>query len=381
MKKKLIIGITAEPSVDLLNGQLDYFIKKGYEVYLMAPDAPRVTKFCAEENAPLLPIKIERTISPWKDLKSLFQIIGIFRKIKPDIVNLGTPKVSLVGMMAAKITGVPLRIYTCRGFRFEHEKGKMKSFLIFLEKIIASCSHKVICISNSVKDLGMKEGIFPDEKTVHIAKGSSNGINLTLFDPNAIDREKAAAAKQEYQLEGCFVFGYVGRIVDRKGIKELYHAFDKYYKENDKARLLMIGRPFWDQIADPQLIEDYNNHPGIVMAGMKPQPEVPLYLSLMDVFVLPAWWEGFGNVLIQAAAMGVPIISTKATGCMDAVSDGFNGRLINPYSEGELVNMLRYFYQHQPEIKQMGINGIEWAKNFRPEIIWEGMDEIYSTVK
>ncbi len=379
MKKKLIVGITAEPSVDLLNGQLDYFIKKGYEVYLMAPEAPRVTKFCAEENVPLLAIKIERDISPWKDLKTLFQIIRVFRKIKPDVVNLGTPKVSLLGMMAAKITGVPFRIYTCRGFRFEHESGKKRSFLISLEKIIAKCSHKIICISNSVKQLGMDEGIFKDEKAFTIAKGSSNGINLSLFDPSAIDKARAEQERREYKLEGCFVFGYVGRIVERKGIKELYHAFDAYYKENDKARLLMIGRPFWDQIRDTQLIEKFNNHPGIVMAGMKPQTEVPLYLSLMDVFVLPAWWEGFGNVLIQAAAMGIPVISTKATGCMDAVSDGFNGRLINPYSEPELIDMLRYFYEHQTEAKQMGRNGIEWAKNFRPEIIWEGIDKVYSS--
>jgi glycosyltransferase involved in cell wall biosynthesis len=378
--KKLIIGITAEPSVDLLNGQLKYFLKEGYDVYLMAPKTPRVEAFLEEEKAKLLPITIERTISPLKDLKTLFQIIKILNKIKPDIVNLGTPKVSLLGMMAAKITGVPLRIYTCRGFRFEHEKGFTRSFLIMLEKVTAACAHKVICISNSVRDLGMKEGIFKFEKTVHIAKGSSNGINLELFNPDKINESDVARLKQQYKLEGKYIFGFVGRIVDRKGIAELYTAFDNYYRKNNNVRLLMVGRPFWDQVKDTGLIEKYNTHPGIIMTGVIPQKEIPLYLRLMDVFVLPAWWEGFGNVLTQAAAMGVPIISTDATGCKDAVSNGYNGKLINPYSVSELENMMEYFYNNPEEVKQMGRHGIEWAKNFSPEIIWGGMDDLYKTV-
>lgn len=379
--KKLIIGITAEPSVDLLNGQLKHFLKEGYDVYLMAPKTPRVEAFLEEEKAKLLPITIERTISPIKDLKTLIEIVRILRKINPDIVNFGTPKVSLLGMLAAKITKVPLRIYTCRGFRFEHEKGFTRSFLIALEKVTAACAHKVICISNSVRDLGIKEGIFKFEKTVHIAKGSSNGINLNLFNPANINKQDIDRLRVEYELDGTYVFGFVGRIVDRKGIAELYSAFDNYYKKNSKARLLMVGRPFWDQVKDITLIDKYNNHPGIIMTGVIPQKEIPLYLKLMDVFVLPAWWEGFGNVLTQAAAMGVPIISTHATGCKDAVCDRFNGKLIKPYSINELEDMMEYFYNNPDEVKKMGENGIEWAKNFSPDIIWGGMNELYKTVE
>ena len=121
--KKLVIGITAEGTVNLLQGQLDYFKSLGYETYLLGPYSERSAAFCKNEGCEHLVINIEREISPLKDLRTLWTIIMIFRKVKPDIINLGTPKVSLLGMIAGFIVGVEKRIYTCRGFRFEHEKG------------------------------------------------------------------------------------------------------------------------------------------------------------------------------------------------------------------------------------------------------------------
>lgn len=376
-RKKLIIGITADASVELIHGQLKYFVGQGYDVYLMAPGTDRTRAFIEKEGAKLLPIEIERTISPLKDLKSLFQIKKILKEVKPDIVNFGTPKVSLLGMMAAKMTGVPFRIYTCRGFRFEHEKGMKRKFLISLEKVTAKCAHKIICISNSVKDLGIKEGIFTAKKTLTIGRGSSNGINLDIFYPRQNEQAKLAEMRENYKLGDNFVFGFVGRIVDRKGIKELYEAFDKYHSENKNTRLLVVGAPYWDQIADKTLIDKFNAHPGIVMAGLQPHNEVPYFLSLMDTFILPAWWEGFGNVLIQAAATGIPIITTDSTGCKDAVSNGFNGKFVPPHEIGALVDMMRYFHTHPEEIKVFGENGLKWAQNFRSETIWKGMQDIY----
>ena len=133
--KKIIIGITAEGSVNLLLGQLAFYKSKGYQTYLMAPYSERSAKFCIDEGCEHLIINIEREISISKDLKTLWQIFWIFKKVKRDIVNLGTPKVSLLGMIAAALLRVPKRIYTCRGFRFEHEAGIKRKVLIFMEKI------------------------------------------------------------------------------------------------------------------------------------------------------------------------------------------------------------------------------------------------------
>jgi len=162
-QKKLVVGITAESSVNLLLGQLAYFKSLGYKTYLLAPYSDRSAKFCKDEDCEHLIINIEREISLFKDLRTLWQIINYFYKIKPDIINLGTPKVSLLGMIAARILGVKKRIYTCRGFRFEHEKGLKRKILISMEKVTSLFAQKVICISHSVKELGLKNKIFSNE--------------------------------------------------------------------------------------------------------------------------------------------------------------------------------------------------------------------------
>lgn len=375
--KKLLIGITAEGSVNLLLGQLQYFKSLGYQTYLLAPYSERSANFCKNEGCEHLVINIEREISIWNDLKTLIQIIRILRKVKPDIVNLGTPKVSLLGMIAAFLLGIPKRIYTCRGFRFEHEKGKKQQVLIAMERLTALLSHKVLCISKSVQDLGVEHSIFDLKKSLVINKGSSNGVNLALFDAEKLDFSKRSQIQLEYNLGNTFVFGFVGRIVDRKGINELMDVFDLLYSGNQNLRLLLVGPFEMDQISDKTLLDRANQHPGIVNIGRVMQDEVPEYLSLIDVFVLPAWWEGFGNVLIQAAAMGIPVISTKATGTKDAVEDGYNGILVPIKDKQKLMEAMTVLFSDEILRKRMGENGKLWSKNFERELIWKGMQKIY----
>lgn len=377
MSKKLFVGISAPNSVDLLIGQLKFMQQHGYRVSLLAPDDPRVTEFCEREGVPHIKVKIERNISLFKDLMTLLFLFRLFLREKPDIINLGTPKISLLGMLAGYITRVPCRIYTCRGFRFEHESGSLKRLLIRLEKITAFCAHKIFCISKSVRDLGLELEIFNTEKTRLIASGSSNGVDLEMFNPERIDKQTLENLIDQHKLRGKFIFGFVGRIVDRKGIHEMYHAFDVVYKENPNTRLLVVGRPFWDQIRDTKIVDQLNSHPGIVMAGFQKIETIPYFLSAMHVFLLPAHWEGFGNVLIQAAAMGVPILATDVTGCKDAVNNGYNGILVPMDSHEMLVKEMKHFLLNENLRNAMGANGIQWSKNFEPEIIWNGYKLMY----
>jgi glycosyltransferase involved in cell wall biosynthesis len=177
------------------------------------------------------------------------------------------------------------------------------------------------------------------------------------------------------RLHGCFVIGFIGRLIDRKGIGELFEAFEKMYAENEKIRLLLVGPVEAEQVSDKTLMSRIHVHPGVVVAGM--QRNVPLYLSVMDLFVLPAWWEGFGNVLIQAAAMGVPVISTNATGTKDAVSNGFNGLLVEPKSVDDLVAAMQKLIDNTEMRTRMGENGIQWARNFQSHVIWDEMNQLY----
>lgn len=375
-KPKLILGITAYQSIALLHGQLKAMSDK-FNVFLIAPEHERVTEFCNKENATHLPVSIERNPSPVKDLFTLFALVRILIRVKPDLINFGTMKISFLGMMAAWLAGVRNRIYTCRGFRFEHESGIKKHYLILFEKIISLFSTQIICISKSVADLGISNGIFNEKKVNQFAKGSSNGIDTSLFNRSNVDKSLQLELKRKYELDNKFVYGYVGRLVDRKGINELYKAFSKVYDKNKDARLLIVGPVFEDQIADKSLLDKYDNHPGVIMGGVQHISLIPTYLSLFDLFVLPAWWEGFGNVLIQAAAMGVAVLSTDSTGCKDAVCDGYNGRLITPKSADELYDNMIALRADERLRNKYAINGLEWAQNFDSEIIWAEMLNFY----
>lgn len=375
--KKLVVGITAPGSVILIAGQMQYFKSLGYQTYLMAPMHERVVAYCKHEGCIHLPVALEREISLVKDLKALFQVYKYLKKIKPDVVNFGTPKVSLLGMIVSKFLGIKKRIYTCRGFRFEHEQGRKKDILIFMEKLTSRFAHKVICISNSVRDVGLENAIFDKEKAVVLLKGSSNGIDLSRFNPSRVSQKQTEDLKNKLVINvSDFVFGFVGRINDRKGINELIAAFDNLYKNNPALRLVIVGPIEERQLINKKLVEEMDNHPAIHRVGT--QLDVPLYLSIMDVFCFPSWQEGFGNVSVQAAAMGLPVIATDVTGSKDAVSNGFNGVLLPPKSVEELQEAMLMLQRDSSLRNFFGKNGIEWAKNFNSQLIWDEMDKLYS---
>lgn len=372
---KLVIGITAPSSVTLIKGQASYFVSLGYTVYLLAPDDERVKLYCKDENCIHLPVPIERKISLIKDLIALFIIYKHLRKVRPNILNVGTPKISLLALLASIFISIPKRIYTCRGFRFEHEKGFKKALLINMERLTSLCSNKIICISNSLKSMGVDLGIFPSRKVSVLHYGSSNGIDLSVFNPGSILLSEKNKLKNELNLENTFVFGFVGRLNDRKGINELYNSFVSLFEQYPYIRLVMVGSFDLLSITDKSIINKINMHPAIRYVG--PQKDVPIFLSLMDVFVLPTWCEGFGNVFIQAAAMGVSIISFDTTGAKDAVNNGYNGILVPLFNEDLLKEAMKSLLLDENKRKQLGQNGLKWVENFRQEHIWNAIHELY----
>lgn len=372
MKKKLILGVTVGGSSRLLDGQAKYFKELGYEVYLISQDHFKEPIFCQKEGIKHLPVKdLVADIHPLKDSKALFQIIKHFRKVKPDIVNVGTAKMGLLGVIAAKLLGVPKVIYTCRGYRFETETGLLKWLLINFDRLIVSLSDHVIFVSPSLK-LEAKNYKLPSEgKSTVIGFGSSNGVNIDAFQREQIaknDREQLIA---KYVLENKLVIGFVGRVTEHKGVYELMEAFEKLYAVNNKLRLIMMGHIKCDYTFEQR----FRTHPGVIHIPF--QDNVPLYMSLFDIFVLPSWREGFPNVPIQAAAMGLPVIVSNATGCIDSVQDGVNGTIYQVKDSEALYKALKK-YIDQPELRwEHGTNGLDWAKQFSQENIWDGIQKVY----
>ena len=371
--KKLIIGITSEVSCGLIEGQVRFFVENGFDVYLLVNAAKQAEDFCKQEKCTYVPVNIKRDISIFSDLRALFQIIVAMYRIRPDIVNVGTPKMGLLGMIAAYLLRVPIRIYTCRGFRFATSSGFMKELLESLEKVSGFCAHKIICISLSLRSKAINEGIFPEHKCVLINKGSSNGIDLSIFLKSNVDINVVKELRIKYVLNGKFVYGFVGRISADKGIWELFKAFTELYEKNNDFRLFLIGRLEIGATDAKKIIE----HDGVIYINGVKKIDLPLYYSLFNVFVLPTYREGFGNVLIEAAALGVPVISTKVTGAVDAVSDRYNGILVPPKNVTDLQNAMDLLYNDVKLRERYGNNGVEWAKNFDQSIIWNGLLCLY----
>jgi len=368
MRKKLAIAITSPISIVLLKGQLNYFSELGYEVILICPKNEKSEEFAVVENVKLIPVNFFREINLFHDLLCLFKLIKILWREKPDIVNAGTPKASLLTLIAAYVTGVNKRIYTCRGLRFEDESGAKKRLLIAMEKITAFCAHSIICISASVMKKAIDEKTFPKKKTLVLGKGSSNGIDLDYYNPTSITK-----IDNLHYKNNDTVFGFIGRFIERKGVNELVKSFVQI--SENKTKLLMVGGYDESQLPEDEVCNYIDNHEQIIKVGWV--EDIRSYLKAIDVLVLPAYWEGFGNVLIQAAAFGIPVIATKVSGCMDAVKDGFNGTLIEPKDDVALAETM-LLYLNNREIRDVhGKQGKVWVQNFRQELVWNEMHKFY----
>lgn len=369
--KKLVLGVTIGGSSRLLDGQAAYFRELGYEVFLISQDHFKEPIFCKKEGITHLPVKIDNKINPFKDIITFFQIVKHFRKIKPDIVNVGTFKMGLLGIAAAYFCGIKNRIYTCRGLRFETEHGLFKKTLIFLDKLIVRLANKVIYVSPSALRVSNDLDIAIPTKSYLIGNGSSNGVDLEKFQFQKINSDQKNALVDKYRLKDKLVIGFAGRVSEHKGAYELIKVFDELNKTYKNIHLLLMGHLDCSE----EVLHFITEHSSIDHIPF--QDDVPLYMSVFDIFVMPSWREGFPNVPIQAAAMGLPVVISDATGCIDAVEHEVNGLIYECKNEIMLKNAIEYYIINEDKRKEHGYNGIVWAQNFSQTKIWQGINDIY----
>lgn len=373
--KKILIAYTADISSILVKGQVAFLTQKGYKVFILTSAGKLSKKLAAIENAVLVDVKMKRETHPLQDIVAFFKVLKVIWRIKPDVVNAGTPKASLLVLLSSWFLRVPKRIYTCRGLRFESESGLKKQLLKQIEKLNGYFAHKIICISPSLLNYSLEKKIFPASKVLVINKGSSNGIDLERFNREKIPGVSIDTLKNKLELDRDFVIGFVGRLHRDKGVIELIKAFELVRSSGIKSKLLLIGGLEHKLLLN--CLETSNYKEDIVLTGFK--EDVEKYMCLIDVLILPSHREGFGNVLIQAAALGIPVLASRVTGCKDAVAHGYNGFL---FEKGDAHSMAQYIKEivlspHKRE--SLGSNGIKWAQNFKNEHIWIGLEKIYNS--
>lgn len=378
MKKILRISTVASSLATLLKGQLN-FMKDHYEIVGIASDRQELIEVGVNEEIRTIYVDMTRTITPFKDLKSLFQLYTLFKQEKPFIVHTHTPKAGTLGMLAAKMSGVPHRLHTVAGLPLLETKGFKRHLLNTVEKATYACATIVLPNSFVLKDIIIDEKYCSGKKLRVIGNGSSNGIDTEYYDRKNVPSEVVIKLKEKFNIEPeDIVFIFIGRVVKDKGINELVEAFNEISKIHIKTKLLIIGPS--EKELDPidAKTEDLikRNH-NIYETGMV--EDIRPYVAISHVLVLPSYREGFPNVILQASCMETPCIVTDINGCNEIITNDFNGLIIPVKDSNALKDAMLALYNDPEKIKDLSKNARPNILNkYKRELIWKELLELYN---
>lgn len=379
MKRLKLIRLTTvdETFYGQLKEQPAYMCSE-FEVICVANDSGKLNLIAEREGVRVVAISMYREINLKADIKSLWQLIRLFRKESPYIVHANTPKASLLGMLAAWFTRVPHRIYTVTGLRFETSHGLYRFLLKSMERITCLIATKVIPEGEGVRNTLYKEYITrkPLQK---ILNGNINGIDVEYFNRTEDVLYRASKLRECNQNEIVFIF--IGRIVRDKGISELITAFDQLSSEYRNVKLLLVGR-FEDKLdpVEPNIKRIIKEHTKICYMGF--QNDVRPYLAASDVLILPSYREGFPNVVLQAGAMGLPCIVTDISGCNEIILNNRNGLIIPKQDVKALYLAMKYLVDHPLLISNMSVNSRDLivSRYLRSDVLQATL-EMYKSLK
>jgi glycosyltransferase involved in cell wall biosynthesis len=377
-----VVHVATDPtSFSFLRGQARFMAERGVVLHGIASPGEYLRTFSAAENVPTDAVNMPRRITPLRDLVAVAQLVRRLRRLRPHIVHSHTPKGGLLGMIAAWLARTPVRIYHMRGLPMLSAQGRKRLLLRTTERLACALSHRVLCVSHSVRDIAIAEGLASASKLRVLAEGSGNGVDARgRFDPGQLPSEARARTREQLGIPlEAFVIGFIGRLVRDKGVVELAEAWQTVRELRPDAHLILVG-PFEPQ--DPV--------PSEVRAALERDERVhltgvvwdtpPLY-SAMDVVALPTYREGFPNVVLEASAMERPVVATRVPGCIDAVVDGVTGRLVPPYAGEALAAALLDYAGTPGERDAHGRAGrARVLASFTPQVIWQELHREYSVL-
>lgn len=343
-------------------------------MYVACSPSEFIAEFAKNKGFDYIETPINRSISLIEDFKSIRVICSYIKKNKIDIVVGHTPKGGLLAMIAGWLCRVPKRVYFRHGLVYETSHGLKRFILKMVDRLASFCATKVVCVSPSVLKRSIEDGLAPVSKQMIIGKGTCNGVDtMKVFNPSLINSDRLWELRKQYNIQSTdFVIGYSGRLVRDKGIVELVEAFEKL-EYADNCKLLLVGM-FEERDSLP---EDIKNHilkderiiyTGFINGGME------YYYSLMDVYVLPSYREGFPTGVLEAQAMELPIITTEVTGCCDSIVDGTTGLFTshNPQNIAQAIDEIRMNHAIN------GKEGRRWVvENFDSRLIWQELEKLY----
>lgn len=338
----------------LLKSQIEYLRDIGMQVLLVSSEGPGWSMFNPGQGLNIKKIHIPRSLKPWQDLIALIKLTKYFLSHRFDIVHSTTPKAGLLTAIAAFISGIPIRLHTFTGQPWVTLKGLMRWSSRLADRLIGVLSTKCYADSGSQAQFLVQEGIISIKKITVIGQGSIAGVDLARFNPDKWSLSLKQQLRQSLSIAASSkIIIFVGRIAKDKGVVELLSAFSSLLNMNYDIDLLLVGPSDQDcGGTDSFDLSSARQCSKIHHIGYTECPES--YLAISDVFCLPSYREGFGAVVIEAAAMGLPTVGTMINGLVDAVIDGETGILVPPRDDRALLVALKRLLDHPDELNRMG---------------------------
>ena len=361
--------VTAEiTALTFYRGFLAYLVSMGWNVVLIGSSSGALETFAESQGATAIPIEMRREPSPLQDLLSLVRMLRVLAVLKPHVVMTATPKASLIGNLAAYLCRVPVRVYQLWGLRMETESGRRRRLLARLESLTARLSTQVVANSTSLASRAHELHVDGGKVVTVLGRGSSHGVNVNHFSREAVmgDVEPHTSIFLA-ATRGQFKVGFIGRLHPDKGISTLLEAARLCRSRGVNISILIVGPIESESVAAE--IRGATAELRIQVVG--PVTDTRPYLRSMDVLCLPTLREGFPNVVLEAAAMGLPTIASDATGSVDSVVDGVTGLLFPVRDSAALAAALELLALDDAYRSRLGFQARHHVqKFFATEKIW-----------
>lgn len=324
----------------LLKPQIDNLISRGLEVEVACSPDDDAEQF-RQLGYVVHGITIDRKIDPQRNLSSLIQLTQLMANQRYDLVHVHTPIAAVLGRVAAKLAGVKRIIYTAHGFPF-HDLLPPRQYAAYfaIEKACAQFTDLILTQSHEDWMTAQTKRLCPDHKVRHL----NNGVDLDKFSRQRLNPTHQAWLRQTLGIPAGPVVGTVGRLTRQKGFAYLVEALAQVRQQLPKAHLVIIGSelstdpdPFqaelWEQVQRLGLVDN------VTFTGFR--DDIPELLGLLDVFCLPTYFgEGLPRSILEAMAMGLPVVATDIRGCREAVMPHQTGLIVPPKDSAALAAAL-----------------------------------------
>lgn len=371
MKKNVCIVVSSLMTVNAFLAEQIKALADRYEVTVIANGEGAEIGRVGQISVPIV-----RPIAPWRDLWALWLLFRLFRRHRFALIHSVTPKAGLLAMVAGRLAGIPRRLHTFTGQVWVGRRGGMRLILKTMDRILAACATHILVDSFSQRRFLIAEGVVTEGKTAVLARGSICGVDRKRFRPDAGARQ-AIRAENGIGADEPLIL-YLGRFNRDKGLLDLAHAFAGLALRQATAHLLLVGPDEGGMAAAVKTIcapvaDRLHFH------GFTSTPE--RYMAAADIFCLPSYREGFGSVIIEAGACGVPAVASRIYGITDAVVDGETGLLHEKGDVASLQACLAQLLADPSRCRAMGNRAAERAAaEFDQAVVTAALLQFYQRI-